>query len=490
MFGGALTALRYPERELVAVPAARVWFEPIRPLRAEPMPDTADARAPDELAVTDVLGKRTVTTDLLGRVTVPAENSAAALEVLSRFAMHPRWLVYLPPTMAPVATSADPALLERPEEAFEAYARDGVDRVAMQAKHMGSRAVTVVCRDAGVAARVFGADDGALGAVISRTGRALLAPPRGGELVERLAAAVGGAGLWDELSTDWLVLDAELLPWALPGRRGPGLVPRLYAPVAAAALADTAAVADVLAAAAARGVPVSAPSATWNDAPPAASSDTPATSSAGALATTRVDDALAFDAAWRRYAGIGEPVRLAPFCVLAGADQVYARRPVDWQLAVLDRLVAADPTLLVATQRHPVTLADGGSRAGAARWWHTLVEAGAGARSAVSARSPCASTHSGWRRCTASSAANRCGGCTRRWPACWRWSPSRSTLGSEPGFTTSRSPHRHASAGARVADRSARRCPAHRSAARGGLASLRSDGAPRRARPRCSKSEP
>jgi protein phosphatase len=31
VFGGKLTALRYPERELVEVPAARVYMEPVRP---------------------------------------------------------------------------------------------------------------------------------------------------------------------------------------------------------------------------------------------------------------------------------------------------------------------------------------------------------------------------------------------------------------------------------------------------------------------------
>ena len=40
-------------------------------------------------------------TQLRGRVTIPEENAAAALEVMSRFATDPRWLIYLPPTMAP-----------------------------------------------------------------------------------------------------------------------------------------------------------------------------------------------------------------------------------------------------------------------------------------------------------------------------------------------------------------------------------------------------
>jgi protein phosphatase len=32
VFGGKLTALRYPEREVVSVPAAKVYFTPTRPL--------------------------------------------------------------------------------------------------------------------------------------------------------------------------------------------------------------------------------------------------------------------------------------------------------------------------------------------------------------------------------------------------------------------------------------------------------------------------
>lgn len=357
VFGGSLTALRYPERELVSVPAAKVWFEPVRPLVAAA--PVEPRRAADELAVTDVIGKRAVTTELHGRITIPADNSAAALEVLSRFALHPRWLVYLPPTMAPVA-AAPADVLERPEEAFDAYARDGVERVVMQAKHMGSRAVAVVCKDAGAAERAFG--EAATGALYSRTGRRLLPAGDSEALLTRLAAAITGAGLWDTLGTDWLVLDAELLPWTAAGA---GLQREQYAPVAAAALADTTAVAQVLAAAAARGVPLGGM--------PDGGAGTPGV----ATPADRVRDAEAFGAAWRRYAGLGEPVRLAPFCLLAGAGAVYAPRDVDWQLAVLDRLVAADPELLVRTDRFPVTLADPDERRAGADWWRALVDAGA-----------------------------------------------------------------------------------------------------------------
>ncbi|HWN35161.1 MAG TPA: polynucleotide kinase-phosphatase, partial [Pseudonocardia sp.] len=241
-------------------------------------------------------------------------------------------LVYLPPTMAPVA-----GLPERPEQAFDYYAEAGVDQVVLQAKHMGSRAVVLVYR-AGP------------GIVVSRTGRRLLDDPE--PLLRAVRGAAEATGLWDELGTDWLALDAELLPWTAAGA---GLADGRYAPVAAAALADTAAVAGVFAAAAARGVPVGAEL----DA-----------------ARARSADAAGFDTAWRRYAGAGEPVRLAPFCVLAGAGEVHAERPVAWQLAVLDRLVAAAPDDLVRTDRHTVTLADLASRAAGIAWWQALVDAG------------------------------------------------------------------------------------------------------------------
>ena len=55
VFGGELTALRYPERELVSVPAQRAYYEPIRPLRtAAPATLTAQQQLDDLLDIEDV----------------------------------------------------------------------------------------------------------------------------------------------------------------------------------------------------------------------------------------------------------------------------------------------------------------------------------------------------------------------------------------------------------------------------------------------------
>src|SRR3712207_2943229 len=85
VFGGALTALRYPEKELVSVPAAETYYEPVRAVfPADGGQETAVSD--DLLDIEDVLGKRIVETRLQRSVTIREENARAALEVMSRFA--------------------------------------------------------------------------------------------------------------------------------------------------------------------------------------------------------------------------------------------------------------------------------------------------------------------------------------------------------------------------------------------------------------------
>ncbi|WP_101833462.1 AAA family ATPase, partial [Frankia canadensis] len=384
VFGGRLTALRYPERHLVSVPATAVHFEPTRPLTAAPEPESSSTAAsevaatevaedgdpssasallapfprqkPDGLAITvrstpadlldltDVLGRRVIETRHGGRVTIHEENALAALEVMSRFALDPRWLVYLPPTMSPPPTSRQPGLLEHPVEAFEAYRADGVTELVCEEKHMGSRAVVVLCRDAGVAAARFGASPGTTGAVFTRTGRPFFAADLTERLLARLRAAVTAAGLWEELAAGWLVLDAEIMPWSAKASE---LVARQYAAAGAAAHTALPAAVSALTAAAGRGIDV-----------------------ADLLGRTRsrLDNAEAFTRAYRRYCwpvdGL-DGVRIAPFTLLAsgpGAGVAVGAMHVDrehsWHLAIADRLVAADGDLVAPTRHLLVDASD------------------------------------------------------------------------------------------------------------------------------------
>ncbi|MCA9714442.1 MAG: hypothetical protein KC468_07125, partial [Myxococcales bacterium] len=79
----------------------------------------------------------------------------AALEVMSRFAISPKWLIYLPPTMSPSETSTREGYLEHPDQAIAYFRKEGVDTIVAEEKHMGSRACLVVCRDEDAARRRF-----------------------------------------------------------------------------------------------------------------------------------------------------------------------------------------------------------------------------------------------------------------------------------------------------------------------------------------------
>jgi protein phosphatase len=361
VFGGKLTALRYPEREIVSVPAHRVYYEPARPLVGVAAGGTAAegsaGREAAELNIDDVLGKRIVETRLTGQtVTIREENALAALEVMSRFAIDPRWLVYLPPTMSPTTTSDLDGLLEHPRQAFAAYRAAQVAEVVCEEKHMGSRAVVIACRDQDVAARQFGVAGAGRGVIYTRTGRAFFADRAvERELLDRTIAAIDATGLWTELDTDWLVLDCELLPWSAKAGE---LLRGQYAPVGAAATAALDAAGDLLATASARGVDVG-----------------------DLLSRSRDRRTLAglFTEAYRRYCWPVDSVddlKLAPFQILAGAGAVHALAPHRWHLDLIGRLCAADPATFRPTRSVTVTLADAGSEAAATAWWQELTAAG------------------------------------------------------------------------------------------------------------------
>ena len=360
VFGGRLTALRYPEREIVSVPAAAVYYQPARPFPANTGaaaagPTGTTRREPEVLDIRDVIGSRIVDTAYVKRIGVREDNAAAALEVMSRFAIDPRWLLYLPPTMSPVATSSRPDLLEHPEQAFDAYRAEGVAAVVCEEKHMGSRAVLLTCRSADAALARFGIADEAGGAVWTRTGRPFFGADLTAGLLARVRAAAEAAGLFTDLGTSWLLLDAELLPWSVKAGQ---LVREQYAAVGAAARAALPPSVAALERAAARGLD---------------------TGPLLAAIRAREANAEAFTAAYRQYCWATDGldgVRIAPFQVLAGEGATYHQQPHDWHLAIADRLAAASPGLFTETRRIMADTTEPDSMAAATRWWEDLTAAG------------------------------------------------------------------------------------------------------------------
>ena len=352
VFGGRLTALRYPEKELVSVPAAQVYYQSAKPFPAQAAAVDLSAQQlhDDMLDIEDVLGKRGITTRLQHRVTVREENAAAALEVMSRFAANPKWLIYLPPTMSPCETSREPGLLEHPVEAFAYYRHEGVPRVVCEEKHMGSRAVLIVCRDEQAARKHFGVI-GETGICYTRTGRRFFEDATlDGQLLSRVGSAVSRAHLWEELRTDWLCLDCELMPWSAKAQE---LVRSQYASVGAAARASLATVVTALRQAGAE--------------------ELLARYAERAGLVDRYADA------YRRYCW---PVRsvddlkLAPFHLLATEGKAYVDKDHAWHMETLRRLCEADADLMMATPYKLVDVTDEASQAEGIAWWRELTDRG------------------------------------------------------------------------------------------------------------------
>lgn len=360
VFGGQLTALRYPEKELVSIAAKHTYYAPARPFNPESSaPElnlTAQQKQDELLDIEDVLGKRIISTRLHRTVTVREENATAALEVMSRFAANPKWLIYLPPTMSPSETSRRPGYLEYPDEAFSYYRHEGVATVVCEQKHMGSRAVVVICRDEEVARKSFGVIGEGIGICYTRTGRRFFTDASlEHALLTRVQTAIDSSGLWDELKTDWLCLDCELMPWSAKAQ---DLLRDQYAPTGAAARASI-----PYAVAALESAASSAPEAVE------------------LLHRFRERQELSnrYIAAYRRYCWPVHSIsdfRLAPFHILASANRVYSDADHIWHMDTVARLAHADPELLLATPYRRVDLGNDADVEETTRWWEEMTEAG------------------------------------------------------------------------------------------------------------------
>ena len=359
VFGGSLTALRYPEKEIVSTPARATYVRSVKPLVAaaeSEAPLTSQQAHDDLLDIDDVIGKRIVTTRLHHNVTIREENALAALEVMSRFAANPKWLIYLPPTMSPTETTTRPGLLEHPAEAFAYFRREGVAHVVCEEKHMGSRAVVIVCRDEDASRRRFGVIGEGIGVCYTRTGRRFFDNAQvEAEVLERVRKAVSSAGLWEELQTDWVCLDAELMPWSAKAQE---LLRQQYAAVGAAAKASlTEAVASL---------------------------QRLAPSNADAMALLdryqqRLEAANLYVDSYRRYCWSVQSVddlKLAPFHLLATEGRVYVHQDHVWHMDSLARICQAGDGLLIATPYKVVDVTDTISVDAATAWWEELTGRG------------------------------------------------------------------------------------------------------------------
>lgn len=375
VFGGKLTALRYPEKEFVSVPARQVYCEPVRPISRNAGDEgvlTAQQKYDDLLDADDVLGKRFISTSLRSNITIREENAIAALEVMSRFAVNPKWIIYLPPTMAPSDTSKKDGYLEYPEEAFAYFRSHGIPKVICEEKHMGSRAVLVICKDEETTVRRFGILDEGLGIVYTRTGRRFFDDLDIEQaFLNRVREAMEQANFWDEFSTDWACLDCELMPWSAKAQE---LLKTQYAAVGAAATASLAEAIEVMQTSANHG----------------GFSRSSEIQQGGSSRDTNIFELLAkfkerqeltksYIRAYRQYCWNVQSIddfKLAPFHLLATEGTLHTDKDHEWHMEKLAKICSNDKNLLLATSYKVIDVTDSESEKIGIEWWEELTNKG------------------------------------------------------------------------------------------------------------------
>lgn len=356
VFGEKLTALRYPEKELVSVPALREYAVSKRPLHKKDSPLSLQQQHDDVLDVADVTGRHMVETAYGHNITIKEENAITALEVMSRFAINPKWLIYLPPTMSPSETSRLNDFLEYPDEAFMYYQSMGVERVVCEEKHMGSRAVVIVGRDETAIKQTFGIENEGIGTVYTRTGRSYFNDKKTEQdFLLLINDALEKSGFYDRFQTSWVCLDAELMPWSAKAQ---SLLQTQYGSVGAAARCGLQGAVAALQQAAAR-----------ND-------------EAQVLLKKyqmKQRQTTQFIEAYRRYCW---PVhrltdyKLAPFHILATEGKAWVHESHEWHMENIQLICEEDPSILLATPYKIVDLKEEASVQEATDWWLSLTAKG------------------------------------------------------------------------------------------------------------------
>ena len=342
VFGGTLTALRYPERTMVTIQAKKEYAIARKPIEATTEEETK------LLDIADVLGKQHITTPLGNTISIREENAAAALEVISRFAVDPKWLIYLPPTMSPSATSFKEDYLEHPEEAFEYYQKAGIQQVVCQEKHMGSRAVITVGKNEVAITNKFDIKNGGLGKIITRTGRSFFEDDILEQaLLKRISEALTKANFWNNHDTDWVVLDVELMPWSAKAMK---LIETQYAAVGNAATIALNGTAELLSKAQEQHSELKAVNDRYQE---------------------KSQLTRQFKKAYREYCWDVKSIedyKIAPFHILATEGQTYTNKDHVWHMETIASFAKFD-AILMATTYKIVDFTQPESITAATNWW-------------------------------------------------------------------------------------------------------------------------
>ncbi|WP_066066643.1 polynucleotide kinase-phosphatase [Neobacillus soli] len=344
VFGGQLTAYRYPEKQFVSVQAKQDYANvPVNPLKEW----ERKRLAPPNLG--KYVNGFSVLTEQYGELAIYKDGAKSALDDLSHYTLPLEEIVYIPPTMSPTPKPSNLAgYLEHPSEAFEYYQANGVDTMVVEKKHMGSRGILFLFKNKKTAKEYIGRET--LGSIYTRTGRAFFQK----ELEERILQALNAdlSDYFEKYNTDFVLLDAEILPWNLKAKE---LIMTQYAHVGEMALLDRSKLRDLLKKARDNGKDVGS----W-----LAEND------------EKIENARVFNEVYQKYCWetVGlEGIQIAPFHTLAHSTETFFTQPHTWHMEK-NKEFSGLSSLFMETEYRVVS--DEDSMKAAIEWWEEMTEDG------------------------------------------------------------------------------------------------------------------
>ena len=313
-----------------------------------------------------------VNTRLRSNVTIKEQHATAALEVMSRFAANPKWLIYLPPTMSPSETSKKDKFLEYPEEAFSHFRSQGVPKVICEEKYMGSRAIVIICEDEEAVKKHFGIQNEGIGIVYTRTGRRFFNNSDLEQVfLNRIKEACNKAEFWKEFDTEWACFDCELMPWS---EKAQDLLKSQYSAVGSAGMAALSETIQVL-------------EQTFLRQDLEKDFEFPVESAAKEFdpelvlkkMVSRKNSISKYINAYQQYCWSVDSIddlKLAPFHLLATNRKVHIEKDHEWHMNTLSKICAYDKEILLTTQYKIIDTTDEESFKIGCKWWEEITKSG------------------------------------------------------------------------------------------------------------------
>ncbi|MCT6923782.1 polynucleotide kinase-phosphatase [Metasolibacillus sp.] len=343
VFGGQLTAFRYPESTFEAVTA----YENYAGEQQNPLLEAA-AKHFDPPNIHAFIDGFEVATTHGGTVWVGNGYAKAAIDTVSHYTVPLEQLIYIPPTMSPTPqTSQLDDYLEHPAEAFAYYKKHGFTELIAEKKHMGSRAVLLLFKNKQIAKEWI--DTETLGVITTRSGRAFFDTAAHETIVQKLHTELAAKNYFERMETDFVLLDAEILPWNLKAQ---SLIDEQYAHVAEHALMDRQKLATK-------------------------------------LQTTLVDvaewqqqykellrNAVRFDAVYQNYCWSVDDlsaIQIAPFHILAHSTETCFHKPHTWHME-MNHWLAQHSDIFITTEYQVIENEQDEQKAIA--WWEEMTAVG------------------------------------------------------------------------------------------------------------------